>query len=153
MVVETLCFGDAFQPMGLASWSKWMGPWEMKTTAQYWRKIWSSYLNLDQRWIFQQDNDPKHTSRMAKKWFQDHHINVLEWSSQSPDLNPIENKWNELKTRVREREPSNLKNLERWQRKNGAKYQWRLLETCNNLVTNYKHFLGALIKCKGHFIP
>ena len=59
---------------------------------------------------------------MAKKWFQDHHINVLEWSSQSPDLNPIENKWNELKKMARERETSNLKDLE-WV----AKEEWAIL--------------------------
>ncbi len=40
--------------------------------------------------IFQQDNDPKHTSNKAKKWMEDSNINVLDWPPQSPDLNPIE---------------------------------------------------------------
>jgi len=40
--------------------------------------------------IFQQDNDPKHTSQKASKWFKQNSINVLEWHAQSPDLNPIE---------------------------------------------------------------
>jgi hypothetical protein len=35
----------------------------------------------------QQDNDPKHTSQRARKWFQDNDINVLKWLAQSPDLN------------------------------------------------------------------
>uniref|UniRef100_A0A3Q3IX12 Tc1-like transposase DDE domain-containing protein n=1 Tax=Monopterus albus TaxID=43700 RepID=A0A3Q3IX12_MONAL len=39
--------------------------------------------------IFHQDNDPKHAGRATHKWFKDNNVNVLEWRSQSPDLNPI----------------------------------------------------------------
>ena len=44
-------------------------------------------------WVFQQDNDPNHTSKKDKKWFTDNIIDIMECSQQSPYLNLIENLW------------------------------------------------------------
>ena len=70
-------------------------------------------LQMKRGWVFQQDNDPKHTGKDTKKWFKTNRIKVLEWLSMSPDLNPIENLWRELKIRIQARRPSNVNQLKK----------------------------------------
>ena len=50
---------------------------------------------------FMQDNDPKHTSKRAKEYYREANINWWQTPPESPDLNPIELIWHELKHYLR----------------------------------------------------
>ena len=98
-------------------------------------------------YIFQQDNDPKHTSRLVKCWFTENKINVLDWPAQSPDLNPIENLWAHVQKGLRNRTSTNqghlLQNIQEiWSKIN--------IKVCQDLVASMPKRCAAVIRNKGY---
>ena len=103
-------------------------------------------LKMSCGWVFQRNNDPKHTAKATKEWLKKKQIKVLEWSSQSPDLNPIKNLWRELKLRVAKRQPRNLKDLERICKEEWTKIPPKIFA---NLLKNYNKCLTSVLANKG----
>ncbi|KAF7659802.1 hypothetical protein LDENG_00292920, partial [Lucifuga dentata] len=68
------------------------------------------------QWVTHQDNDPKHKS--IPEWLK---RKVLEWPSQSLDLNSIEMLWWDLKRAVHARKLSNVATLKQFCKEEWAK--------------------------------
>ncbi len=141
-----ICFRCVFLLRGqdnyIASKGRWTGPFTIRARALKLARA----LKRGRGWVFQHDNDPKHTAKATKEWLKKKHIKVLEWPSQSSDLNPIENLWRELKIWVAKYQPRNLNDLERI-----CKEELDNIppEMCANLVANYKKHLTSMIVNKG----
>jgi transposase len=98
--------------------------------------------------IFQHDNDPKHTSKVAKNYLNNVNIVLLDWPSQSPDLNPIENLWKHLKDKLAEsfEKASSLDHLFELVKQNWEEVDVHYLQ---KLVDSMPRRCAAVIKAKG----
>lgn len=86
---------------------------------------------------FMADNDPKHTSILAREFLSSNNIVWWRTLAESPDLNPIENMWHELKENIR-REVKPQRKDELIQ---GIKRFWETVD-----VTKCKKYIGHLKK-------
>lgn len=103
-------------------------------------------LGLTRSWTFQQDNDPKHSSKIVKEWLLYRTPKTLDHPPQSPDLNPIEHLWEHLDKKIRERNISSKTDL-----KVALREEWSKIspDVTQNLVDSMHRRLAAVIKSKG----
>lgn len=102
--------------------------------------------NLD--WILQEDNDPKHRSKLAKAWKARNDITELPWPSMSPDQNPIENVWKVMKINISKKKIRTVRGFREELRK-----EWRNLpdKLAKNLVESMERRVASLIHANGDY--
>lgn len=96
--------------------------------------------------VMQQDYDPKHRSKSTTEWHQQKKIHLLEWPSQSHDLNLIAILWHGLRRAIHTRHPKNIAELKQF-----CKGEWSKIppERCSGLICNYRERLVEVIAVKG----
>lgn len=83
-------------------------------------------LGLPDDYVFQQDNDPKHTAYLVREWLLYNTPKQLHAPPQSPDLNPIEHVWDYLKKKLQNHKISSVATLKK-----------ALIEEWNKIPTDF----------------
>jgi len=104
-------------------------------------------LEISDNYIFQHDNDPKHTAYNTKQWLLYNVPKQLHTPPQSPDLNPIEHLWGILKDAIKKRHISNREDL-----KIAFQEEWESISPTitRKLVESMHRRLLAVISAKGY---
>ena len=88
-----------------------------------------------------------HKARSIQKWFVEIGVEELDWPAQSPDLNPVENLWDELECRLlaRPNRPTSVPDLT-----NARVAQWKQVPAAmfQHLVESLRRNVEAVIAAK-----
>jgi transposase len=98
-------------------------------------------------WWFLQDNAPQHKAKIAQVWLHNHGINCLDFPPYSPDLNPIENLFHNLKVRVFKHFPTSAADIEAALH---AEYEHLPTDLLTQLAHSMPDRLKAVIENQGH---
>ena len=101
-----------------------------------------------ERPIFMDDNTCPHRARLVDAYTVRHNIDSLQWTSMSPDLNPIEHVWNAIQKAVNARQPpvTTLQELDM-----ALHQEWNQMpqQTCRNIVQSTSRQCQAVPRARG----
>lgn len=100
--------------------------------------------------VFQHDNAPCHKARSIREFLGQQNFQVIDWPPYSPDLNPIENLWSLLKSRVHREATTSKIQLSR-----RIEQIWRsdpsLRSACKSLIESMPRRVQAVIDSRGGY--
>lgn len=108
-----------------------------------------NFREIQQVQYFQHDGTPCHTAKLVTKWLEDNNIPmIVPWPGSSPDLNPIENLWVQMKRKVAAHNPTSAQHL-----KEVIKAVWvreTSLESCKILARSMPGRIESVLAAKGY---
>lgn len=123
------------------------------TADRYIREILEDYVVpyagfIGENVLFMHDNARPHTAQIVRQYLHDVGIRSMEWPARSPDLNPIEHIWDELKRRIRARDPPITSII---QLRIAAEEEWRNIpqDFIVRLIRSMRTRMLAVIRARG----
>lgn len=108
------------------------------------------HMDIQECTIFQHDGAPCHRTAKVSRWIADQGIEVLgPWPGSSPDLNPIENLWTNMKQKVAQLRPTSAASLV-----DAIKRVWTTeitVQYCESLVSSVPTRIKAVLDSKGQY--
>lgn len=87
----------------------------------------------DDNFIFQHDNCSVHTANCVRSYLDENNVEVLPWAAKSPDMNPLENIWGIMVTKMQKQNVIPLNKNHLWSL---IEETWESLAESHNLTTN-----------------
>lgn len=105
-------------------------------------------LFIGDTFVLMHDNARPHTARCVNEYLSEVGIARMDWPARSPDLNPIEHLWDQLKKRIRSRKPrpTSLEEL-----KTAALEEWEVIpqENIKTLILSMQQRMEEVITKRG----
>ena len=112
----------------------------------FWKKFKRNNIHAK----FMQDNAPCHKAKGVLTWLGKRNVSILEWTPQSPDLNPLENLWAILFSAVKEKYEQKINSLQ--ELRVALKEEWERIpkELLQKLLASLPRRLQAVKEAKGY---
>lgn len=134
-------------------WEKDWGSINQTTYCERIVPIVDGYLRMNPTLVFMQDNAPGHAAQLTQDELKERGVNVISWPAFSPDLNPIEAVWNEMKNYLSLHYPDKKATYDVLRRRVREAWDQISPEFLHGLILSMQDRCKAVIEAQGGHTP